>query len=412
MKHDATQYDAIIIGAGPAGSTTALLLARAGWSVAIVEKTAFPRRKVCGEFMSATNAPLFAELGLTDLMARLSGPEVERVGLYARDALLEAPMPLAASSASGMGRALGRDVLDALLLDNAVAAGATLWQPWSAIAIVQTAERSHCTIRRKDDQAVLQSRIVVAAHGSWEHSGLPTQAKRPHRPDDLLGFKAHFHNAKLPAGLMPLLVFPGGYGGMVTSDCGRVSLTGCITRKVLDRVRAKQNASSAGEAFFKHVMASCAGVEAALTDAVQDGAWLAAGPINPGIRKRYEKGIFRVGNAAGEAHPIVAEGISMAMQSGWLLAHHLIAAEARSLAVALPPIGAAYSSAWSERFAPRIRAASLFAKIALNPVLASSALTVIKLAPRLLTVGATLSGKTRLSLPDREARPMVTPFRA
>src|SRR5262245_14089568 len=50
--------DALIVGAGPAGSAAALLLARAGWSVALIEKAEFPRRKVCGEFISATSLPL------------------------------------------------------------------------------------------------------------------------------------------------------------------------------------------------------------------------------------------------------------------------------------------------------------------------------------------------------------------
>ena len=398
-------YDAIIMGAGPAGATAGLLLARAGWSVAILEKAVFPRRKVCGEFMSATNAPLFAELGLTDLVSRLSGPEVRRVGLYAQDALLDAPMPRSAGSASGMGRALGRDVLDALLLDNAVAAGAALKQPWSALRIEAHEQRKACIIGHRKERETLHSRIVIAAHGSWEQGDLPTQLKRPHLPDDLLGFKAHFRGASLPADLIPLLVFPGGYGGMVTSDDGRVSLTGCIQRRVLDRLRMNAAATAAGEVFLQHVTASCLGVAKALSGAALDGGWLSAGPINPGIRKRFENGIFRVGNAAGEAHPIVAEGISMAMQSGWLLAHHLIAADARSASVSLAAVGAAYSDAWSERFAPRIRAASVFAKIALNPTLASTALTLMKLAPKILTFGATLSGKTRLSLPD-----LRTPF--
>ncbi len=48
------RYDAIVIGAGVAGATAAILLARAGWSVAVVEKSAFPRRKVCGECIAAT----------------------------------------------------------------------------------------------------------------------------------------------------------------------------------------------------------------------------------------------------------------------------------------------------------------------------------------------------------------------
>jgi menaquinone-9 beta-reductase len=126
------KYDALIIGAGPAGTTTALMLARAGWSVAIVERAAFPRRKVCGEFISATSMPLLHELSVSDQFFELAGPEVRRVGLFANDMLLDSPMPRAPGSHDGWGRALGREHLDAVLLDAAMKAGARLWQPWRA----------------------------------------------------------------------------------------------------------------------------------------------------------------------------------------------------------------------------------------------------------------------------------------
>ena len=60
-------FDAIVIGAGPAGSTAAILLADAGWHVALVEKQAYPRRKVCGECISATNLPILEALGVDGL---------------------------------------------------------------------------------------------------------------------------------------------------------------------------------------------------------------------------------------------------------------------------------------------------------------------------------------------------------
>ena len=65
-----TDYDAIVVGAGPAGSTAAILLASAGWSVALIEKQPFPRRKVCGACIGAGNLPLLATLGIGDEFAR------------------------------------------------------------------------------------------------------------------------------------------------------------------------------------------------------------------------------------------------------------------------------------------------------------------------------------------------------
>ena len=71
----ASILDALIIGGGPAGGTAALLLARAGWSVAVLEKSTFPRQKVCGEFLSATNLPLLRHLGIAEPFLALAGPE-------------------------------------------------------------------------------------------------------------------------------------------------------------------------------------------------------------------------------------------------------------------------------------------------------------------------------------------------
>ena len=61
------RYDALVIGGGPGGATAALLLARAGWSVALVERKTFPRRKVCGEYLSATTLPLLEHLGVAEI---------------------------------------------------------------------------------------------------------------------------------------------------------------------------------------------------------------------------------------------------------------------------------------------------------------------------------------------------------
>ena len=67
-------YDAIIVGGGPAGATSAVLLAEAGWRVAVVEKAPFPRRKVCGEFISETTWPLLQQLGVAGPLLKSRAP--------------------------------------------------------------------------------------------------------------------------------------------------------------------------------------------------------------------------------------------------------------------------------------------------------------------------------------------------
>ena len=386
-------FDAIIIGAGPAGATAARLLAGAGWSAALVEKTEYPRRKVCGEFISATSLPLLYDDRIRDEFLCQAGPEVRRVGLFAKSARLSTQMPVAAGSVSGWGRALGRDRLDLLLAEAAAKAGALVFQPWKLVRLEREDERFTCTIAAGDMHQQLCGRLVIAANGSWERS--PWSGETPaRRPSDLLAFKAHFRNTRLLSELMPLLVFPGGYGGMVHSDEGRVSLSCCIRRDVLELCRKVHRGMPAGDAVLQHIVRHCDGVRDCLDPAELDGPWLAAGPIRPGIRPRYADGVFFAGNAAGEAHPIIAEGISMAMQSAWLLSQRLMQAKDRARTPqARAEAGRLYARDWRAAFAPRIRAAAAFARLAMWPP-AERILPLIERFPAILSWGATLSGKT------------------
>ena len=399
-----TSFDAVVVGAGPAGAATAILLARAGWSVALVERQRFPRRKVCGECVAASNLPLLDALGIGAEFARLAGAELRRVALMRGSETVVAPLPAAEDTPHRFGRALGREHLDTLLVRQAEAAGATLLQPWSLQSIEGEAGRFRLRVQPVGtgaDAVLLDAALVVAAHGSWEP--LPSERavlRRARRPSDLFAFKANFRAAAIDADLLPVLSFDGGYGGMVVADDGLATLACCVREDRLERDRGAVPGERAGSVVEAMLRRECAGVAAALEGASREGAWLAIGPIRPGVRLGANDGIFRVGNAAGEAHPIVGEGISMALQSAFVLASLLVPERAALLA---PASAAAtqsrllgrYETRWRQRFARRLQVAAAFAHVAMRPWAARAAWPLVAAWPGLLTRGARWSGKTR-----------------
>ena len=103
-----TNYDAIIVGAGPAGTTAAILLARAGWSVALIEKQNFPRRKVCGECIAASNLPLLQAIGIDIVgLEAIAGPPLRRFEVLQGAQRFAFGLPAAQPVGMEWGRALG-----------------------------------------------------------------------------------------------------------------------------------------------------------------------------------------------------------------------------------------------------------------------------------------------------------------
>ena len=194
-----------------------------------------------------------------------------------------------------------------------------------------------------------------------------------------------------------MLSFNGGYGGMVTADRNVTTLACCIRADRLEGCRREAPGLSAGEAVLAYLKRECKGVADALDSAQRKGAWLASGPIDPGIRLSNNDSEFRVGNAAGEAHPIIGEGMSMAMQSAWLLCAQLLTSNQPSARLSDPSwqraVHQRYAAEWRQHFAPRLRLAAAFAHVAMRPTLSSALLPLLNRWPGLLTQGARWGGK-------------------
>lgn len=410
-------FDAIVIGGGPAGATAAILLARAGWRVALVEKQIFPRRKVCGECIAASNLALLEALGTGQEFSRLAGPPLRQVALVCGSHMVRAPLPPYADPAHRWGVALGREYLDTLLIQQARNHGVAVFQPWQAYNLTGTPGNFQCRVRATDTRVeqLLVAPLLIDAHGSWEP--LPTSAERQqarehtrHRSSDLFAFKANFTNAALEPGLLPVLSFPGGYGGIVIGDHASATFAFCLRRDVLAQALLEHPGTSPAGAGANWVMQNCQALPDLLAAAVQCGKWLGAGPIRPGIRLEQRRlgMVFRIGNAAGEAHPIIGEGISMALQSGALLANVLACHKTGVLDERLQAhLQAEYAKAWHRHFASRIRLAAIFAHAAMRPQLFSGVLPALQRHPALLSHFARWCGKVRPSPGMPEQSPAV-----
>src|SRR5688572_11044431 len=105
-----------IIGAGPAGSVAAILLARRGWAVTLVEQHRFPRDKVCGECLSALGVDVLERHGLARVLKRLGPARLTKTTLVAPDgseATVDLPTPMWGLSRAAMDAALAEQAVRA-----------------------------------------------------------------------------------------------------------------------------------------------------------------------------------------------------------------------------------------------------------------------------------------------------------
>jgi flavin-dependent dehydrogenase len=192
--------DVLIVGAGPAGAVAATVLARAGVCVRLIDRSSFPRPKLCGD---TQNPAALADLRRLDLAAA-----VERHGLRLDGMRVtgEGGVTIDSRYPEGShGRALARSEFDAALVADAVRAGAS-FEPGVSARHAFLDQRGGATVvagarvSARGATRVMRARVTIAADG--RHSTIGFGLRLARHPNSVRRWAIGAH-AEGVAGLTP-----------------------------------------------------------------------------------------------------------------------------------------------------------------------------------------------------------------
>ncbi len=312
-------FDAVIIGGGLAGSMVGILFRQRGWKVLILEKSHYPRNKVCGEFLSPAVGPFLKQAGLSHLLKEEQRKEIDTVSFF-----WPLQKPVHAKIPHGSAEypyacGISRKTLDDLLLREAENRGCQIHQNEEAVRIQRKQNYfPEFTVhtRRLSGDAAYPSKLVIDAAGRQNAPSpfpLPQGERARVGGKRTFGFKAHFKN--ISAGRSTeLYFFEGGYLGILEIEGGLSNVCGKVEEKWLKKTQGNfdlllQRAGLENPALARR-----------MKEAKRETEWFSCGPLVEQFKKGYENGIFYAGDAASFVEPFLGQGMTMAIAGAFVLA--------------------------------------------------------------------------------------------
>jgi menaquinone-9 beta-reductase len=367
----ADDADVVVVGAGPAGSTTAYYLAQAGLDVLMLEKSTFPREKVCGDGLTPRGVRALVAMGISvseqDGWVRNKGLRV--IGAGKR---LELPWP-ELSSYPGYGLVRPRTDLDQMLARRAQQAGARLLEGITVTGPVldeRTGRITGVVSKEADGERTYRARVIVAADGNSSRLSVAmgllkrddrplgvavrTYYQSPRHDDDYLESWLDLWDGDR---LLPGYGWIFGMGdGTSNVGLGLLNTSAAFGHTDYHALLRKWLAGMPAEWGF---------TEENRTQPIRGAAL----PMGFNRTPHYYQGLLLVGDAGGMVNPFNGEGIAYAMESGEILARTIAQALARARRAETERVLAGYPRALAQAYGGYYSVGRVFVKAIGRPEL-------------------------------------------
>ncbi|GII93578.1 geranylgeranyl reductase family protein [Sinosporangium siamense] len=325
--------DVIVVGAGPAGSATAFYLAQAGLDVLLLEKSTFPREKVCGDGLTPRAVKQLIDMGIDiDAPGWVRNKGLRVIGGGQR---FELDWP-ELSSFPDFGLVRTRKDFDEIFAANAVRAGVRMEQGVNVTGPILSDRSGHIvgvTAKRNGEEIAYRSRLVVAADGNSTRLSLAMGLhKREDRPV-AVAVRTYFTSPRHDDDYLELWLelwdeerlLPG-YGWVfgVGDGTSNVGLGLLNTSAAFDKVDYRDLLRR----WVKNMPAEWGFAEENMTAPIRGAAL----PMAFNRQPHYTRGLVLVGDSGGMINPFNGEGIAYAMETGKIAAESV----AKALSLGTP----------------------------------------------------------------------------
>jgi geranylgeranyl reductase family protein len=371
----ASEYDAIVVGAGPGGSAAAIGLAEKGWKVLLVDKAHFPRDKVCGDFVSPRSLRVLDRLGCREALEQARPRRLTGARLYLNGEQISAGRIPQTGNLPDYGCTLPRFKLDEIIFRRAQAAGVETVEGCEVTEVHTGREGAQVEARHAGETRAFRGRLVIGADGAHSAVARCAGAEARDSKSIIVALRAYYEGVAGDEATADLFFdqryFPG-YAWIFPLGGGRANVGLGMVRDVYQTYQINLREQ------LDHWLQTDPVARDRLRNARLEGR-VVGWPLNTYRAQGgnyFERGLL-IGDAASFVDPINGEGIHTALESAGLAA--AVADEALRADDLSAAFLARYEQRWRAAFDLDLRTADLIVTIIKNRALTGIWLLVLKM---------------------------------